>query len=250
MSSSNPPSPPSDANRQKKWVGIGSWIWQHKILSALILFSTMIAFGAGYFSATTVTGVELNASNWSLRSFSFRRDPFTNFQFTSVRHTSVSTYYANWEPNTTETASVVVNPISKHLKNATTTPSRWDIVFISDRYRSEGPAAPLYYLMQARDRNYGSHWDEWSSEFPKKAAILWPAALNLTKLGIYDEIPELMAISREELDEPNFKVRIESYLKRSILDYCRRDEVSAAQKKSAAEVGLKYGDDKALQEYL
>lgn len=250
MSSQNSASTTQNAGNQKKSAGFVGWIWQHKILASLLLVTTMIAFVAAYFSMTPVVGIELNAANWSLRSFSFRRDPFTNFQFTSVRHSSVANYYATWEPNTAETASIVVKPISKHLKNATRTGNRWDLVSINDGYQSNGPAAPLYYLMQARDRNFGSHWEQWSSDSPKKAAILWPAALNLTKLGIYDEIPDLLAISREELDEPNFKVRIESYVKRSILDYCRRESVDATQKKSAAEVGLQYGDDKALQAYL
>ncbi len=233
----------------RKGKGPGSWIQQHKIASVLIFVVVLLACGAGYYSMTSVSGIEMNASSWNIRSFSFRRDPFTNYQFTGVRHQGIASAPL-WSSSDQASYSRIDTSIQKHISGQPVVENRWDLVTINDSVLSDGPAEPLYRLLNSRDGSLSLHWSNWSSKFPKLAAILWPAAKGLTELGLYQFTPDLLAITCEELDEAAFKQRVSKFMMQSIIEHCGRDDISSDEKKAAATLGLRYGDDPVLQSYL
>lgn len=239
---------PTDG-KEKRSTGRGGWIRQHKIASFIMLSVVLLACGAGYLSMTNVTGIELNASTWNVRRFSFRRDPFTNYQFSAIRHQGIA-YTPLWTTNDGATSSILDAALSTHLRSNQSTVSRWDLVEIDDSYFSRGPAAPLYELLRTNDSGFSPHWAAWSSKSPKLAAILWPAARDLTELGRYELTPDLLAISCEDLDEAAFKRRVADYIRQAIVDHCKRDDISEEDRKAAAQLGLRYADDPVLQKYL
>ncbi|GAB5403159.1 MAG: hypothetical protein Aurels2KO_13900 [Aureliella sp.] len=227
----------------------GNWVQRHKIASLITAVVVLLACGAGYYMMTGVTGIEMQASSWKVRRFSFRRDPFTNYQFTAVQHQGIA--FAPLWSNTSDAPYSTVDPtILTHLGGSSIGLDRWDLVQIDDSVASDGPAKPLYRLLNS-DRGFSKeHSAVWSSESPKLAAILWPAARELTELGLYHFTPDLLAITFEDLDEAAFKRRVGNYIQESMIKHCQRHDISKDDKTAAAQLGLRYGDNSTLQEHL
>jgi len=217
----------------------GGWIASHKVLSSLLVVAVVIACLLAYASSTAVQGVEFNVDNWQVRSFSFRRDPFTNRQLTAVKH-STAFSYAAWSDNPTETGSILNNSIAKYLKPNKLKTGRWDLVYISDGNLHQGPAAIIYDLLETRTPNYDSFWVDWSDKHPKKAAILWPAVAQLCELKLYAAIPEIARLARQDIDLPTFESEVNSCMLDAINDYCEHADLTKEQESEALDAAEAY----------
>lgn len=227
----------------------GSWIASHKVLTSILVVAVGIACLLAYASATAVQGVEFNVDNWQTRSFSFRRDPFTNRQLTAVKHAGAYSN-ATWSVNATETGSILNNSIAKYLKPTNRQTGRWDLVYITDGNMHEGPASVIYELLETRTGNFDSYWVKWSDENPKKAAKLWPAFAQLCKLKLYAAMPAIARLAQRDSDLTTFEQELNAEMLDAINDYCQHADLTKEQKSDALAAAENYGNIESLKANL
>lgn len=216
--------------------------------SGLLVLSIICCF---YYFATIVTGTELNTRTWDLRNFSFRRDPFTNYQLSGITHSS--TYAPSlWTSYPTKLRCEIDPSIRKYLLNASDAEEHWDLVSFDNVQSSVGDASVLVSLLSARDFKYDEFWLKWTTDHPAKAAILWPAAQHLTGLGLYSKLPILLETALLESTDSEFEEMISETMQSSLLDACRllAENGEPEQATKVAQIGLTYGDYPALQDFL
>lgn len=210
----------------------------------------LIVFAAYYF-ASFVSGTELNTRTWDLRKFSFRRDPFTNYQLSGITHAS-SNSLAPWSSYPTKLRCEIDPLIRKHLLTSADTEERWDLVSIDGNQVSDGDAQILVSLLRTRDFKYDDFWPQWTGKHPAKAAILWPAAQDLTSLHLYSKLPTLLETALLESTDDEFERVVHETMQACLLDACNRLEKMKLSEQAAnvARVGLTYGDNPLLQSFL
>lgn len=222
--------------------------WRSARLPSLIggLLGLLVIIAA-YFHATSVSGIELNAATWELREFSFRRDPFTNRQWTGIRH-SAPLHFPLWSSGTGQTTAKLDPTIRPLLRNRVA--ARWDLVELQGR--RTGPAAILTESLGAYTKNFDYAWTRWTSDHPRKAALLWPAIHTLVELEAYPWLPSLFELALLPASVEDFRVALSEEMQKLLLDYCRqltlRGEVLKV--KAAAEAGNSYGKHPAFEEFL
>ncbi|MEM8733734.1 MAG: hypothetical protein AAGG44_05915, partial [Planctomycetota bacterium] len=181
---------------------------RHKflILTLGLLLSCFVGFV--YFQFTSVSGVELNIRTLNIRSFSFRRDPFTNHQWTGVLHSPApqSNYLWTKMPR----YSLMDSEIQSRLRPIPGD-DRWDLVSFDASFE-KAPASILLQLLNTTDSNYQVHWLEWSKQNPKKADVLWPAVHDLVVLDLYEHLPSLFELALTEVSSKELDERIISLI--------------------------------------
>ncbi len=162
-----------------------------------------IAVLFGYLQTTVVTGSEFDTGSWTVRTFWYRRDPFSGRQMTGILRelpTSLSTTAAF--PNS-------------YFSGAGSKPARWDLVKLqSGPSLTEGPANVLksYFDGHLADQ----FWTTWSSENPAKAKTLWPAARDLVDLELYHELPKIMELAKVDATDAEFTTMIDGEMSTSL----------------------------------
>lgn len=213
------------------------------ILGSLVL----LLIGFLYFQSTVVSGKEISTNTWDVRNFSFRRDPFTNYQFTGVKH-SAPKRLGFWTEITTY--SMVDNSIKIHLKSKRPK-NRWDLISF-DQSLYPADAQVLIDLLTARNASYDYYWSKWSGNNPVKAAKLWPAAQDLVHLGLYSKLPPLFEIGTVTLSDNAFTSEVDSYMAQTLgsmaAELAQLGEHERSR--SLAEVGSNYGSNEELEEVL
>ncbi len=267
----------SAAVPSKDKVSTGKWLSQHRVLVGFLVGIVLLAIAVGYFSATAVSGIEMNPIDWKVRRFWFRRDPFTNTRFTGIYYSPV-TQSGIWSADPTKQFAVVDPALRADLKTAGS-PAEWDLVKISDGAESIGPAVVWFELLQTYTSGYDLHWVKWTGQNPKLAKVLWPAVQDMTRFGLYAKIPALLELTRQGLDVDEFEQQVNEFALRSLLEFCASAEsnvpgpsasgpsASGGSKKndssentsarieqskitSAAAAAAEYGDHPDLQRYL
>ena len=209
----------------------------------LILFCCLTLFL--YIQFTWVSGTELNTNTWSMRQFSFRRDPFTNFQLTGVSYSAPKGWQV-WAP---AVKSSSLDPaIAVHLRPAPQIRPQWELVVLSTS-QVEGDAQLLVDLLAATDENFQPFWPAWSKKHPQKAAILWPAVQHLVQVGLYADLPLLFELALAALPKDDFEQRIKIHIQTSLLQFAQQEVAHNRPQSglSAAQIGLLYGHHDALQ---
>jgi hypothetical protein len=163
-----------------------------------------VALLFGYLQATVVTGSEFDTGSWTVRTFWYRRDPFSGRQLTGIlREPPVSLSSTTAFPNS-------------YFSGASSTPARWDLVKLrSGAVLTEGPANVLksYFDGYTADKI----WPTWSTANNAKANILWPAVRDLVDLGLYHELPLIMELATVESTDAEFKSLIDEQM-RAVLE--------------------------------
>ena len=163
-----------------------------------------VALFFGYLQATVVTGSEFDTGSWTVRTFWYRRDPFSGRQLTGIlREQSATLTSTAAFPNT-------------YFSGPSSAPARWDLVNLrSGTVLTEGPANVLnsYFDHSTVDQI----WPTWSTENTAKANILWPAVRDLVDLGLYHELPKIMEFATVDLTDAEFKTTIDEQM-RAILE--------------------------------
>ena len=224
--------------------------FRYFVIAAAALLFLLVTYAIYYFSSF-VTGTELNTRTWDLRKFSFRRDPFTNYQLSGITHSS--SYSTDpWTSYPTKLRCEVDPLIRKHLLNATNVVERWDLVSMDGNQVSSGDANILVNLLHTRDFKYDNFWSTWTADHPAKAAILWPAAQKLVSLDLYAKLPTLLETALLESTEDEFNTIVSKTMQRCLLEACQSMEANHQSQRAAevAQVGLSYGDHPLLQRFL
>ncbi len=209
------------------------------LLSLVLGLLIAIVVGLIYFGLSWVEGLEFNASTWEIRTFSFRADPFTGYQFSGVQHGS--------------TGYSIDPEIEDRIRQTNDSqPDRWDLAEIT-QFRSTqfGPAsiaADLFldlsrYGVSAKSNEF---WNNWTSEHPERADELWPAIRRLTLLGAYIHIPDVVQVALVHVeDDGKFKDRLHDAMIKALELWVQQnvaiDNSKAAR--DAAKVGLEYAPD-------
>lgn len=176
----------------------------------------------GYLQATVVKGLEFDTGSWTVRSFWYRRDPFSKQQLTGILR----------EPPAS-ISSTPGFPIS-YFGGASSAPPRWDLVRLrSGTALTEGPANVLHSYF---DENIADQlWPTWSSHNIARANILWPAVRDLVDLGLYHELPKIMELASVDSTDAEFKAMIHEQMHASLVKYSEKlrvegkaDELSIA----------------------
>lgn len=170
------------------------------LVVVLVLALAAMGGAAYYVRATWVEGIELNPVTWQFRKFQFRADPFTDWQWTGVKH-DVSALSV--DPGIASKLS------STPLPDAAPDAPRWDLVELKTNRRYETGGARILAMLLT-DYRYGftvkpvSHWATWSTAHPKKSAALWPAVQRLALLNAYAEVPSLIELAMIHQDDQIF----------------------------------------------
>ncbi len=159
--------------------------------------------GLGYMQATYVSGIELNSHTWEQRAFSYRRDPFTGKQLGGVRH-NAPVRKDFWTTIANPRARMLDPAIHAYFSSTTMEPVRWDLIRLDDSLSPPDRASILVDLIEADDSTGNAFWPGWSMLYPKRAAILWPAAQQLVAQDRYPELPRLFAEALAENSTSEF----------------------------------------------
>ncbi|MCA9191137.1 MAG: hypothetical protein KDB03_05235 [Planctomycetales bacterium] len=191
-----------------------------------------------YWFSCHVYGYELDHHSLTLRHFSFYRDPFTNHQWTGIKHQTVSwdePYSPFYRPNLV----MVIPSYAVDSPLGSTKKERWDLVSINQQ---KAHASILVDLLCTRDANYSFFWQQWSTKVPGQAKVFWPAMHDLCELGLYDELPHIFDIAATCFEKDDFRELLQAAMVEACLRLGERSEqLNEPQTVSlAAEVGLKY----------
>lgn len=206
--------PTSSSNNSGTPVGSRSWgVWWRSARFPILVSSILVfVFGSLFYLQTTlVVGTELNSVSWELRSFSFRRDPFTNTQLTGIYYAPSSTN-GTWVSAVADAPSLPDAAIRTYLNAKNIGPTRWDLVSMTDGTLSTGRASILVQLIESDQFGSRKYWIDWSNNEPKKAAVLWPAAQQLVSDGSYAQLPDLFELALHEKDDQAFIDAVASFL--------------------------------------
>ena len=163
-----------------------------------------VALFFGYLQATVVTGSEFDTGSWTVRTFWYRRDPFSGRQLTGILR--------ELPASLTSTAAFP----NSYFSGPSSAPARWDLVKLqSGTVSTEGPANVLhsYFDHSAADQI----WATWSTDYTAKAITLWPVVRDMVDLGLYHELPKIMELATVDLTDAEFKTTIDEQM-RAILE--------------------------------
>lgn len=198
-----------------------------------------------------VRGTELNPHTFEIRRFSFRRDPFTNYQLSGIRYLSYND--GCWSSGAANAKSSQVDPsIKLHLSSSNWLPQRWDLIQISDDNGPGGGANVLIELLNARDPNYDLFWPKWSIEHPSRAAEIWPAAQLLVEFRLYAKLPQVLELALLDNSLTELKASLTNTIQSALVEHCNQLKKTgdSDQLLIAAQAGLQYGDNRQLQDLL
>lgn len=171
---------------------------------AFVGTGVFVALFFGYLQATVVTGSEFDTGSWTVRTFWYRRDPFSGRQLTGILRE---------QPASLTSSAAFPN---SYFSGPSSTPARWDLVNLrSGTVLTEGPANVLHSYFD--HSTVDQIWPTWSTENTAKANILWPAVRDLVDLGLYHELPKIMELATVDLTDTEFKTTIDEQM-RAILE--------------------------------
>ena len=207
----------------------------------LVLILAAMGSAIFYVRATWVEGIELNPVTWQVRKFQFRADPFTNIQWTGLKHdTTVFTV----DPGILSKLS------SKARPDAQPDAQRWDLVELRTYRRYETGGARILAMLLT-DYRFGfmvksvSHWSAWSAANPQKSAALWPAVQHLAVFNAYADIPSLIELALILKDDQNFLDQLNQQMRLVLIRLGDKhlQETDYARALATARTGLSYSPE-------
>lgn len=197
-----------------------------------IAIGVLVALLFGYFQATVVTGSEFDTGSWTIRTFWYRRDPFSGRQLTGIlREPPASISSTTAFPNS-------------YFSGQSVKPARWDLIKLqSGAALTEGPA----YVLNSYFDGYLADqlWTKWSTDNPAKAKTLWPAVRDLVDLELYHLLPKIMQLAKVESTDSEFKDMIHTEMKAALAAQAEKQRVEEnADELADTKAALsKYADD-------
>lgn len=191
-----------------------------------------------YLAASWVSGTEFDAINWTSRDFEFMRDPITETQLTSIKHSS-----GGFTLDTSIAPLITGGPARPALP-------RWDLITIHRGMSSAtGEAHILLEYLQASDYQGQNVWIEWTRSHRKAAPIFWAAVRDAVHLERYDRLPKIFDQVRVDDDPKVLKAELAKIMLALAVDEARARAKAGDQTaaRRAALVGLSYGHSEELR---
>ncbi len=198
------------------------------VLLLLVGIGFVIVIVLGFVGS--VSGREFDALTWSTRSFSYMREPFTGTQLTGVAYT-----------NDQASTSIITSHIGGGVNNPGV--ARWDLLAI---YRSSrmavGRAQILVDYLKATDIDRQPYWENWTTNHPQAAPVLWGAVRDCVHLPRYDRLPEIFETARTQTDPSKLKTLLSAIMVRIALEEAKAQLASgdSAAARRALKMGLFY----------
>ena len=141
---------------------------------------------------------------WQVRHFSFRADPFTDFQWTGI-------HYNSKFRQTDASITKLLDP------QVAETPNRWEPAFIERATSSQtGPSMAMVQLLTGYGLKRGleavEYWKKWTTDHPAKAKEFWPAIHRLIINGQYGALPPLLDLPQMDIDDQQFSAMLNNLL--------------------------------------
>ena len=180
--------------------------WLPKLIVAVLFGIFVVSI---YISSTSVSGVEFNPVTWQVRYFSFRADPFTDFQWSGI-------YYDTRFGKTDVSITKLLDFQSAEDSN------RWEPALIERISSSQsGPSMAMVQLLTGYGLKRGhlavDYWKNWTADHPAKAKEFWPAIQRLAIHGNYRDIPTFLELPQLESDDHRFLERLDQMMQESML---------------------------------
>ncbi len=197
---------PPDNKASTKPVKRTSWLRSMSLPIAFITIGLVLTLLFGYLQTTVVTGTEFDTGTWSIRTFWYRRDPFSGRQLTGILHELPTSL------------SDTKNFPNSYFVGKNDAPPRWDLVKLqSGAAFTEGPA----FVVSSYFEGYRAQqfWTTWSSANTVKANTLFSAARDLVDLGLYVKLPKLMELANVESTDNEFNDMINEQMREILTNY-------------------------------
>ncbi len=176
---------------------------------AFISIGVFITLLFGYLQTTVVTGAEFDTGSWTVRTFWYRRDPFTGRQLTGILREL---------PNSLTTTTAFPN---SYFSGASIKPARWDLIKLqSGPSIMEGPANVLNSYFSGRSAD--ELWTTWSTDNPTRAKTLWPAVRDLVDLELYHALPKIMELAKVDSTDAEFTTMINAEVTASLTAHAEK----------------------------
>ncbi len=175
----------------------------------------LIGCAFGYVQATVVTGAELDTATWNVRTFWYRRDPFSGSQLTGVIK----------EPPAQMMAASTSFP-SASFNRPSPLPPRWDLIKLqSGTVRTEGPAFVLHSYLDTYKAT--TFWPDWAAKNSLKAKCLSSAGRDLVDLNLYHELPKIFDLAKTKSTDAEFAEMIDQAMIEILTSACQRFQKDA-----------------------
>jgi len=205
--------------------------WLPKLLVGFLLGLVVMYI---YSSSTLVKGLEFNPGTWQMRSYQFRSDPFTGYQWTGIQHGSAAL----------KADKAIIAMLDSQARRDS---SRWDLAEISQLWEDQsGPSVIMLQLLtgyrSARGFRSVEFWVQWTTDHPNRAKKFWPSVQKLAILGAYAQIPDLLEIPLLEADDDRFSQLLDQQMLKTVKK-CIALFLSQGNQQSAvlaAQLGLEY----------
>jgi len=222
-----------EAGRRRRFSASQLWLFGiNALVLSLLLFFVVRLLGH-------VSGEEFSPTHFRTREFSFYEIPVLHWQITPVLQT----------PNTPNAATYLTQ--KKWVTPPGSPPKTWHLVKIQRGFSEEQPSDAALLVRQLRASQSGLPvWEQWSTDHPKLAPVLWPTVAKLAERELYILMPRLFEIIRDIDDLPTLKTTLQDYLRdeyTSLVQDMRaanRDELADAL---LSEVNQDYPSDEALR---
>lgn len=201
--------------------------WGTKLLFAIL---AIVGVAAVFLVATLLFGLnageEFSPDTFSRRTFYYYEIPLIGIQVTPIVR----------KDQTSPLASYLRR--KGLLKSNRTSQNRWDLVQASRSGKEgfRGDAEILCSYLDAVDADGACHWQTWSDENPKLAAILWPLVARMAHEKLYIFVPELIDLAGSASKPDELKRQLDASL--------------AGQYRRLAEIHQQQGDHETAADLL
>lgn len=163
----------------------------------LVLVALFVIGVQGY-----VSGSEFSPTHFQQRDFEFYEIPLLRLQITPIWRSASTPSTANY---LRQNSMIKAAPRGQ--------PTYWHLVSISRGLHGTTAADAELLIDQLQLKaNDKLHWQTWSTDHPKSAAILWPIVQRLAERELYFLVPRLFEISLADLTPVQLQSELDSHL--------------------------------------
>lgn len=187
MSTASPPPSNPSANPSTATAGLRTTDNKPKIrlprsrfgfLRLLAVVFGLVVFFLVALPMCRTTGREFSPVSFQSRDLTLYRFPGTNIQF-------LPTFFE------TQSSLPIAPEILGNLKTLSI-PDTWHLYSTNSYGGDSFPADLLLNAITRRNAEDAPSWGAWSSQYPNRAAVLWPLIQSLAIANLYLEIPEIL----------------------------------------------------------
>ena len=203
------------------------------------LLTTVIGFALYFYLGCRYTGTEFSPDDFTIRRFSYKYDPMTNWVISGRKYEKGYTFAM---PDLV--ADKYIKPVFKKKRN-------WHLVedngYYYYGYSADSDARLLVDFLQLYDENGENKWTVWNSDHPKLARVFWPFIAEMARDKTYLVVSDVLtfALDSDHSDPKKFDAALQqevakAYLKLGKIDLENNDLESAEYRVAKS---MKYHSD-------